>query len=287
MSVNHKYEALTGFDNHDITNSIIEESRLGEYENERLIHKNGLLSGTIMLSKTSLGSTLLIIQYYFIKLGLIPSVLITILVVIFVNIFLILFAKISDRVEKDKKIEIETLNGLTKEILGDAMGVFSKIVMIIYNTTFILMNSMLLARYFSHLAKKHVSIEILAEEWFYKLIFVFLIVILSLSVVAPEKIRFTVFTASALFYASMIVLYSFVIKEIPNNKSEVDLLYFDSNYIWNFTPLMITAFESIAALFTIRSTLKKRSQMSLIFIIKAFIVIPVYILNSCFFLFVR
>ena len=265
----------------------IKDDTLGEYESERELNKNGLLSGTVVLLRTSIGSSLLVNQYYFIKLVFFPAFIVIVLAVILVNTFLIYLAKITDKVEEDKGIKIETFNRLCKEILGERFGWVIKVIMICYNLSCLLIGGMLLARYFASKAVQYLDSDLLHQEWPYRLGFVIILITITLIVVEPEKIKFAIYISSFLFYSALITLYGFIGHKISQNTAKVDLFYFDSSYLSSFIPLMIMCFETIATFFMLRGTLKKKKQMAQLLVIKSLIIIPIFMLNCSLFLFVN
>ena len=264
----------------------LEGDNLGTYEKQRLNNKNSLAYGLVIMFKSTVGLSLLIIQYYFIKLGLIPSIVCTIITIFFINTLLGSLAKLADRVEFDMNIEIETLDDLTNAVLGSFMGRIVKVLLIVLVQVYNLVGALLISRYLANKAQEYSSTEILHQQWPYQVCFVLFLITLALLVVAPEKLKYTSTTSSILCYTSFIVLSVFAVKKIVNSPAKVDSFAFDSSYLTSFVPQMIYNFETIGSLFTVRSTMNNRKDVPTVFFLKNFICIPVYALWGVLFLYV-
>lgn len=270
----------------DFEYQAFEVEELGEYEKERLFNKNSFGYGLMIIVLTSVNSGLFILQYYFIKLGLIASCLLFFFTIIFICVYLAFFVRLADRVEKDKDIQIETLDELVDAIFGKYFSWITKIILILFNMVVILVGCLLFSRYFSLKIKEITGISFLHEFWPYEIIYTLLLIIMSLLIVEPEKFKWTNLISFVLVFGSLLVTYCFLGKQINNKPAEIDPYFYDSSYLIVLLPQVIYNVETIGPLFTIRSTLRKRDQMPVIIMSKAVVAVPLFIMNCCLYLYV-
>lgn len=255
----------------------LEAEPISAYEAEKIANKSNIIQGTMIFTKSSLGFGFFMFQYYFIKVGLWPGIIFTILTTSLINGFLALLASIADRVTNDKGIEFETLNELTESVLGKIASVIIKIFILLLSQVVILSNSFLVTDFLQTEFSYYLNIDFLKQAWVTKLLFIIVFIAIIMTIVEMEKIKFSSAIALVVYIACFLILCGLIIKKGIqdgfNSKYDVP----NSDYYISLISLIVFAMESISSLFSIRATLKKRSDMPMILFYSNIILVVIFI----------
>ena len=258
--------------------------QLGYYESEREINKNSLAYGVVIFSKGSLGTGLFLSQYYFVKAGLGPACVFAFLTISLVNGFLIILTKLADDIEERNNVKIETLDELCTAIIGSWFGYIIKFIILLLNLGSVYGTSLLIIQFLVNQLTNSPFTGFLSSAWQVKLLTILVFIVIILLVVEPEKIRFTSLVSAIMFLIPILFLFYFTIQKGVTEGFKGDLAYTDRTYYINYISTLFYGLEVIIFVFTIRSTLRVRKDMTKVILYKIPICTAVFVFFGFIFL---
>lgn len=257
------------------------------YEETRMAHKNGFISSTILLFKSTIGLGLLMNQFFFAKGGLITGPITTILMCLLTGYSMYILLKISDLEEKKGLgTQIENYDQLGKIVYGVKFQYICKFFCFMYNMTAILANTLNFSKFLQNEFSQYASADFFKGIFFYKIVVVLLFLILLLFILEPEKLKYPSFFGAIVLILALILMWSDNLKIAIDNKKEVVFDYINFTNLPDLVGNQLYALESIASVFTVRATMKKRSQMKTSLFLSYFLCCILFSLNGISFLMV-
>ena len=286
MTNKDQYNKLDSLNNSD-SESILPPKRKKTYEENRQHHKNGFISSTILLFKSTIGLGLLMNQYYLAKSGLIAGPITTILMCLLTMYSMYLLLKISDEEEKKSlNHQIENYDHLGKVVYGVKFQYVCKIFCFGYNMTAILANTLNFAKFLQNEFSGYTENDFFKNIFFYKLIVVLFFLILLLFILEPEKLKYPSYFGAGILIIALFLMWTDNFLILKNRTKNIDYDFINFPAIPDLVGNQLYALESIASVFTVRATMKKRSQMKKSLILSYFICCILFSFNGISFLIV-
>lgn len=252
----------------------------------RMQHKSSVFSGCLVFFKSTVGLGLLVSQYFFGKAGLLLGTLTTIVSCLIIGFTMNLIISVADKMEETANVNIENYDQITQSVYGNTMMVVTKIFCFLFNEGIILVNITNLAGFMLMNVGPYMPL-VFREIEFFKLFSIFMILVVLAFILEPEMIKYPSYLAAVILFVATFIMWLMSFHQFFTNTDSKEFELFS---LPNFPSLIgnqLYAFESIGTLFTVRSTLQKRSDMHKVLFYTFILIFGLFAMNGVSFLIVR
>ena len=192
------------------------------------------------------------------------------------NVNIIRINKLKNNLDYKK---IENYDQLGKIVFGIKFQYICKILCFLLNLFVIIINTLNFSKFLQFDLKKIIFIE---NIFFYKLITILIFLIIIYFILEPEKLKYPSYIGFIIYILALLIMwyYNFKLKKTKN----ININFINIKTIPFFIGNNLYSIESIGTIFTIRATMRKRSQMKKVVIFSYFIFFILICINGISFL---
>lgn len=251
-----------------------------KYTMNREKNKNNVVVGSILFTKSAIGLGLLSNSYFFTQTGAILGCVTTLVLCFLITYTLSLLLALAEKIEaKNKELKMENLDMVSLFVFGFKMQMLSKTLNFLFNYCCIVVNMINFCKYAQQIIALHTpwtSIRLFEV----KIIVIVFILFILVFILEPEKLRYPSYIALFVLLLSLVSFWIINCYKYAHLEHRPEVPLFVLAGINNFIGNQLYAMESIGTLFTVRSTLKKRSEMQKVLLVSFGTILVLFLING-------